>query len=266
MNLIRFKNLSAFRNLRHFVTTRSGGVSTGRFASMNLGFNVGDDYSNVLENYHILAAQIGAGANDFVIARQTHSANVSVLEDDLDEAAEFASGKVLADTDAIITALKDLCIMVRVADCVPLLLYDPQNLVAGVVHAGWRGTFKGAAYNTLLAMNENFGTHPSGVIAAIGPSAGPCCYEVGEDVREMSPFNEGERRNFFSEIEKGGRFLLDLWGANRFQLTEAGVTLSNIETAGMCTICGHKNFFSARYNGSLTGRMGAGVMMTGYPA
>lgn len=263
MILTRFENLSAYSDVSHFVTTRRGGVSDGRFESMNLGFNVGDEYEKVRRNFMILAGMIGAGPADFVIAKQTHSANVAVVEDLLDGADNFVAGRVLPDTDAMVTSLPCICIMVRVADCVPVLLYDPEKHIAGVVHSGWRGTLKGVAKKTVQVMKERFGCRGSVMKAAIGPSAGPCCYEVGDDVTAMAEKVYGGEGVFFENGGDGGKPRFDLWQTNRYQLADAGVDPGNIEIARECTICGHDKFFSARHYKGYTGRMGAGMMLTG---
>ena len=259
--MLKFNNLSYRDQVSHFVTTRHGGVSVGEFTSLNLGFNVGDKYKNVERNYEILAGELGILPSDFVIAKQTHSNNVIVVEKNKKRGYPTVPGTVLEDTDAMVTAVGGICLMVRTADCVPLLLFDPCRKVVAAVHAGWRGTVKNVAGKTLKVMHERFGTRPQDIEAGIGPSAGPCCYEVGEEVREavMKMPVAGER--VITSGASRGRYYFDMRSANRQTLLSAGVNPDGIEVINRCTICESGNFFSVRAAKGRTGRMGAGILL-----
>ena len=165
------------------VTARSGGVSSGPYATLNLSLSVGDDPGCVLENRRRLAACFGASPEDFVFARQVHGAGVRVVG-----AADRGSGALclddaIADADALVTATPGVVLAILTADCVPIVLHDPVAGVLACVHAGWRGTAAGVSAAALAAM-QALGSRPSDVIAGIGPAIAAARYQVGADVHQ----------------------------------------------------------------------------------
>jgi YfiH family protein len=141
--------------------------------------------------------------------------------------------------DVLITRSADKTLMLRYADCTPVLLADPRQRAVAVIHAGWRGSAARASAAAVEALVEAFGTRPADVIAGIGPAIGPCCYEVGGEVFDAF----ADRPELFN-----GRNL-DLWEANRRALVESGVPAEQIEVAAVCTQCESERFFSHRANG-----------------
>jgi YfiH family protein len=139
----------------------------------------------------------------------------------------------------LITSSPDKTLLLRYADCTPVLLADTRRNAIGVVHAGWRGSAVRAAGAAVEALRASFGTDPRDLVVGIGPAIGPCCYEVGEDV--VTAFDD--RPGLFANRR------LDLWEANRQALIEAGVPSDQIEVAGVCTQCQSDRFFSHRANG-----------------
>jgi YfiH family protein len=162
---------------------------------------------------------------------------------------------VVQATDALITDVPGVPLMLRFADCVPIWFYDPVRRAIGLAHAGWRGTVAGVGRATVAEMGKAFGSRPEDVIACIGPSVGPCCYEVGKDVAyavgEAFPGVEGQ----LLSPRANGSWHLDLWAANRHQLAACGVVY--IEVAGICTACHTDEWFSHRAEQGRTGRIGA---------
>jgi len=212
-------------------STRRGGVSEGPYASLNLGRRTGDDVDRVDENRRILCSELGADADQLALNYQVHSAVVNRAE---------AGVRGESQGDALWTDVPGLPIAALAADCVPVALArrgaEPGLAVA---HAGWIGILAGV----LAAASEALG---GDVDAAIGPSAGPCCYEVGEDVAQ--PYRE----RFGDEIVAGGK--LDLWRAAEVALNEAGV--ENVHRVDVCTICNPDRFFSHRRDGKPRGVQG----------
>ena len=151
--------------------------------------------------------------------------------------------------------------MVLAADCVPVLMYDPRVRVIAAVHAGWRGTVGRITAKTVERMREEFGCEPRDVIVGIGPSIGPCCFEVGEEVVEAAREGLGDLTGLIEPGKQAGKYLLNLWEANRRQLRQVGVEDIRIEVAGICTVCHHDRFFSYRGDRGNTGRFGAGIML-----
>ncbi len=236
------------------VTARSGGVSSGPYATLNLGLSVGDDPGRVLENRRRLAAGFGASPEDFVFARQVHGAAVRVVG-----VADRGSGAsclddAVADADALVTTSPGVVLAILTADCVPIVLHDPVAAVLACVHAGWRGTVAGVTTAALAAM-QAFGSRPSDVIAGIGPAIAAARYQVGADVHQAVTQAFGPAAAFIrpdanpdahpdarpdahpdARPDSGpNRWLLDLWAANRHALVEAGVPAPQIHTTTLPT-------------------------------
>jgi polyphenol oxidase len=163
------------------VTTRHGGVSAGSYATLNLSFAVGDEAANVRENRRRAAAALGADPADFVFAAQVHGNRAEVVSAADRGRGTLSAGDAVGPTDALVTATPGTVLAILVADCVPIILYDPAAHVLACVHAGWRGTVAWTAQAALAAM-RSLGTRPEDVIAGIGPSVAAGSYQVGEEV------------------------------------------------------------------------------------
>ena len=167
-------------------------------------------------------------------------------------------GSVVKDVDALITNEPGIPLLLRYADCVPILFYDPTHRAIGVAHAGWRGTVLKIAAKTAQKMVEAFGTRPRDLIACIAPSIGPCCYEVGDEViaRVRESFDNANEL----VISTNGHIHFDLWQANALQLSQVGV--KHIEIAQLCTAHHTDDFFSYRAENKVTGRFGAIIALS----
>jgi YfiH family protein len=229
------------------VTARSGGVSTGPYATLNLSLSVGDDPGCVLENRRRLAAAFGAAPGDFVFARQVHGAGVRVVGDADRGSGAFSLDAAVGGADTLVTTSPGVVLAILTADCVPIVLHDPVAGVLGCVHAGWRGTVAGVTAAALAAM-RGLGTRPADVTAGIGPAIGADRYQVGPDVHEVVTRSFGPAAAEFIRPDPSapGRWLLDLWAANRHALRQAGVPGPRIHTTEIPTgpVPGH--FFSDR--------------------
>jgi polyphenol oxidase len=257
LTILQFANLTGFSELTHFSTTRIGGCSEGNYFSLNLGFNSGDSPGNVKANRLILCKAFEISPDLLVLPDQTHSSTVKTITSDYFSAGTDERKRFLNETDAIITNLHGVCIAVKTADCIPILLFDQKRKVVAAVHAGWRGTAQSIVLKTINKMVEDFGSETSDFFAGIGPSISQAFYEVGEEV--WSQFTS----EFYHETnpEKADRRLLDLWSANLDQLIAAGIPENQIELARICTWSDHDQFFSARRDGAKTGRMATGIMI-----
>jgi YfiH family protein len=161
------------------------------------------------------------------------------------------------EADIIISDDPGSAIGVRVADCAPILLADRTRPVVGAAHAGWRGAMQDVASNVVRAMQATFGSNPADLIAAIGPSLGPCCGEMGLEVGEAfraAGHGDADISRWFTAGPRG-RPHFDLWRANRDQLERAGVPAASIHVAGLCTRCRPDLFHSYRASGAAAGRM-----------
>lgn len=181
---------------------------------------------------------------------QTHTTNVRIVT------SPATVREDLRDVDALITPLADFAIAVRTADCVPVLLYDPVQHVCAAVHAGWRGTVGRISQKTIDIMAREFGSRPADLLAAVGPSIGPDCFQVGEEVVEAfaaAAFPMDLIHSFRGPRREGsmaGGHHIDLWAANHWLLTEAGLLLPNVQVAGICTYSHADRFYSARHDGN----------------
>ena len=240
----RFERLADEYGLDHAIFTRRGGVSLPPFASLNVGHTVGDDLRVVEVNHHRALAALGLRRRDVATCYQVHAARVGVVGPD-------DRGNVRPKTDALVTAAAELVLMLRFADCVPVLFYDRQRRVIGLAHAGWRGVTSRVVLATVETLVRAFGCRPADMWAGVGPSIGPCCYQVGQEVVEqVGGVLDGGA--LFHQVN--GRAHLDLWAAVQCQLVEAGVR--QIDVAELCTACDTDEWFSHRAEGGKTGRFG----------
>jgi polyphenol oxidase len=218
------------------VTARSGGVSSGPYATLNLSLSVGDDPARVLENRRRLAAALGADPGDFVFARQVHGAAVQIVGEADRGSGAFALDDAIADTDALVTTSPGVVLAILTADCVPIVLHDPVAGVLACVHAGWRGTVARVPAAAVSAMTC-FGSRPSDVIAGLGPAASPARYQVGPDVHHAvtQAFGPAAASFIRPDPQAPDRWLLDLWTANRHVLREAGLPDPQIHATNLPT-------------------------------
>ena len=257
----QFLGLRSFPGLSHFVSGREGGVSVGGQAALNLGFMDEDRDDRVLTNRMLLAEAVGCSVDNFTFGEQKHTTHVEVVTRAQRGRGGREKATRLPSTDALITRETEVCLMVLAADCVPVLMYDSRMRVIAAVHAGWRGTVGRIAAQTVERMQDEFGCDPRDVIVGIGPSIGPCCFEVGEEVVEAAREGLGNLEGLVKTGKQPGKYQLNLWEANRRQLRQVGVEYARIEVAGICTVCHHDQFFSYRGDRGNTGRFGAGIML-----
>lgn len=205
-------------------------------------------------------ASVGATADRLMRVKQVHGNVVRLLKKG--ELPEGASAK-RPDGDAIVSNQPGLALAVMVADCVPILVADPAGGAAAAIHAGWRGTCARIAFKSIQAMRREFGSRPAELIAAIGPSAGPQDYEVGEplfDAFLAAGHARADVDRWFIRSGAGAGPHLDLWAANRDQLIAAGISAAHIHVAGLSTVSHPDVFDSYRVAGERAGRM-AGVIV-----
>ena len=244
----------------HAVSTRIGGVSQSPFDSLNLALHVGDVAENVLANRKKFAQSLGFKLEDIVTPNQIHGEKIFRVEEIHRGRGSQNYNNSIPETDALITDVKNLPLMLCFADCVPIFFVDVENCAVGLAHGGWKGTLNKIAAKTFLAMRENFGTTAENCLIGIGPSIGACCYEVGGNVveacAEVFPNNIDELI-----IKRDDKIFLDLWVANKVQLMEMGLPEKNIDVAGECTCCNSNFYFSYRAarqkNLNETGRIAA---------
>ena len=256
---ISFPNISGREVVAAF-TTRMGGVSSGRYASMNMGFNNGDDPLKVRENYNILFNELGINPERAVLSHQTHTDNLLIV-DERDVGKGIAKEKDYSDIDGLITNCKNIPLVTQFADCVPLLFYDPVQGVIAASHAGWRGTVKKIGEKTVNKMVSTFNCNPKDIKVAIGPSIGNCCYEVDDPVfTEFIKLDIPNIKTVFTPKENG-KYMLNLWEANKLILTNCGIKEENICVTDLCTCCHSEYFHSHRATAGNRGNLAAVIAL-----
>jgi YfiH family protein len=230
------------RGVRHGFSTRRGGVSVGRYATLNVGGKWGDDPAAVEKNRKRLAAAGGFQLESLYTATQVHGARVALIVDGV-----LPDRVQAAQADALVSSLRGAVLGVYTADCVPILISDGDGRVAAV-HAGWRGTVAGVATAAVEAM-VSIGAVRQSLRVAMGPSICPHCFEVGEEVAAAF-----EAVAPSSVVHGEAKAHVDLWDANRALLVAAGVPPDAIDAAPPCTMCEPERFFSFRRDGGNIGQ------------
>jgi len=248
IKFFKFTIFQDYSDLVHGVFTRSGGVSRGRFDSLNIGNNSGDDLSAVRENKSRILAEMGT--KQAVFLNQVHGIAIHTIKKDEHSCLptffpdkENSKNPIFAD--GIVTDMEGISLVIQVADCQAILLFDPEKKVIANVHCGWRGSVENIIGNCIDVMTKKFQCQPGHILAGVSPSLGPCCAEFV---------------NFQDEIPKvlwkyklQNRPYFDFWKISRDQLMEKGVEKENIEIMNICTKCNTDKFFSFRQE-KTTGR------------
>jgi YfiH family protein len=247
--LLRFDLLCSCSGLVHGVSTRKG--PSGDFP-FDLAWSPEDDPGPMSIRLAAAARALNVDPELICCTQQVHGSHAMCLDESpaahLDEPC-----RVCGEFDALITNKPGITLLIRVADCVPILLYDPVRRVVAVVHAGWKGTLANIVSATVERMCAHYGCRAADLLAGIGPSIGPCCFEVGADVAEQFRSAHGWSDCVRTDL-KG--FRIDLPGANRESLLRCGVLPHNVEMSGYCTACRLDIFFSHRGEQGNTGRFG----------
>ncbi len=276
LQIIESRVLGKLGWLVHGFSTRPGGESVLQGNRvLNLGFTDWDTRERVAANRVKFAAALSASEMPLLTLRQFHSDVIYVADAPIAETSNVDAPKA----DALATRTEGLLLGVQTADCVPILLADTRNRVVAAIHQGWRGTLARVAVKTLGRMQMEFGTRARDVVAALGPSIGRCCYEVGSDVARSfaaqfpnapewfdGPFDQlayGEDPLWLpwltmmppGHVPPPPRVQLDLRACNRWQLIDAGVQEKQIDVSDLCTACRTDFLFSYRREGAKTGRM-----------
>jgi len=241
LTLLKFESLVAAPGLVHAVTTRPQNYAPHR----------GQGSEEAVAWRRRVCGVLGVEFDRLTSPAQVHSADVlAVEEQDIGCGREGRAGAV-QQVDGLLTDRPGLPLILLSADCPLVCVFDPVRPAIGAVHASWKGTVAGAANQLVRRMQIEFGSDPARLMAAIAPSAGPCCYEVGPEVYRVACTRLSDPASCFSD--NVGRSCFNLWEANRRQLVEAGVRPEDIEVAGICTICDER-FWSHRRDGPQAGR------------
>ena len=253
--VLRSSLLQKFDCISHGFSTRLGGVSKGIYADMSVGLLIGDNRDDVYKNYELLGDAIGFDWQKISSPHQIHETYIRRVDEE-DAGSGIVNPLRREGVDGQITDTPGLPLIVYGADCVPMLFMDPVLKVIGTAHGGWRGTVQGIAPKMIKKFVTDFGSNPDDIYVVIGPSAGDCCYEVDDKVAtEFIKIDDG------LAVSKGnGKYMVDLWNANKLLLMREGVREDHISVMGICTICNSDMFHSHRATGGKRG-LNCGIIM-----
>jgi len=241
--------------VKHCFTTRIGGVSRGIYNSLNTSDDKEDPVENVHRNLELVCGAIGIDYRNLVLSDQTHEDNIRIVSNaDLGKGISVPND--INNTDGLMTNIPGIPLITFYADCVPLFFLDKQNKAIAVVHSGWKGTVLKIGAKTIRQMTEVYGTKPGDCLVGIGPSIGPECFEVGQEVADQFAEGFGTRPHIIRPLGNG-KYTVDLWAANKLMLMEMGVPENNVTISGLCTKCREDMFFSYRRDKGRTGSMSA---------
>lgn len=251
ISVYEFEHFKKDAHIVHGVFTRDGGTSRGAFDSLNIGINSGDEHTAIVNNRKRIIRKLGM--KPLVFLNQVHGDEIRVLKNDDNDLPEtFEPGKETYRADAVITDMKDVFLVIQVADCQAVMLYDPEKEIIANIHSGWRGSVKNIIGSCIERMVLEFGCRPQKIMAGISPSLGPCCSEFinykDEIPQHLWKYKIGDT-NYFN-----------FWELSADQLMEKGVNKKNIENMECCTKCNTKRFYSYRGE-KTTGRFACVISM-----
>ena len=249
LRVFEFPGIADLPDVQHGIFSREGGYSRGAYNSLNVSFGVGDSEEAVVNNRKRISGYFKNG--QLVFARQVHGKEVRVVH----RSPGCREKKHFCDAgtgDAMVTNIPGINLVIQIADCQAVMIYDPEKRVVANAHAGWRGNIQNIIGYTFKIMKEQFNSVPADVRVGISPSLGPCCAEF---VNYQKEFPESLWRY------KDETHHFDLWALSHDQLCEEGVLPKNISISGLCTKCNSDTFFSYRAQKE-TGRFAAVIGMT----
>lgn len=229
--------LKSCKNICHGFSTRTGGVSNFPYNTLNLGLSVGDISENVYKNRKLFFQALKSDPQQSAQGVQVHGNTIQIVD----------YPGIFESTDALITVRKNIPLVIKTADCAPVILFEPEQRVIAAVHTGWRSIVKGILENTIRITMEKFNCKPGMIKCAIGPSIRSCCYEVKNNVSCLFPNDV--------ILWENNKSYLDIPKAIRMRLIDQGIQIENIDDSELCTACNEKLFFSHRRDRGQTGRM-----------
>ncbi len=242
-----------------FSTTRHGGCSEGEYASMNVNAYCGDSADHVESNRNALCRTLSLASTErLIIPHQTHGIEIRQVGSELFSLPEAVRQMVLEGVDGVMTRLEGVCVGVSTADCIPVLLYDTEHRAVCAVHAGWRGTVARIVQKAIAEMRAAFGTRPQALRAVIGPGISMKNFEVGDEVYEAF-ISAGFDMEAIAERQE--KWHIDLPACNRLQLEAAGIAPDHIILSNICTYDHSDDWFSARRQGTESGRIYTGILL-----
>lgn len=257
-------------NATAFSTTRNGGYSTGAYASLNLNAYCGDDPKAIKANRELLCKHLNVSSTDqLIIPHQVHGTNILQVTPNFFALPQTERQAQLEGFDAVITNMKNICIGVSTADCIPILIYDPEHHCSAAIHAGWRGTVQRIAEKVVITMQQCFGSDASKLKAVIGPGISLKNFEIGDEVYDTFlqagfPMEKIAKKfpcQLSADSQRKWKWHIDLPMCNQLQLEQAGMSTGQIHQSNICTYNQADQYFSARRLGINSGRIYTGIVL-----
>jgi len=260
--LFTLKGFDCFPDVNLVITGRNGGFSSGICSSLNLSYNGVDLHENVLKNRKKIFSFLNRDPSQIFFQSQVHKDGISMVKEKWEDITALEKEAYIPANDAMITLEKDTVLIARGADCPLIALYDAQYPAVAIIHAGWRSTLLEITAKTVKKLLSITGSDTQNLYAGFSPSAGPCCYEIGDDLRKKIDESPGAnadhciKKTSLRGSDKITKYYLDLWRANTWQLLQNKIPKKNIYNAEICTICNNNHFFSYRVQGENVGNQG----------
>ena len=241
-----------------FSTTRHGGFGKGAYSDFNINEYCGDDADTVIRNREALCEELGMDAKNIIMPHQSHGTEIRQIATDFLTLPEQVKAMILENVDALMTDVRNICIGVSTADCIPIIIYDPEHRATAAIHAGWRGTVARIAVKAVTEMRLAYGSRPEALLAVIGPGISLDAFEVGDEV-----YDEFASAGFDMAAisRREAKWHIDLKECNRLQLVSLGIMPRNIQVSGICTYNNYTDYFSARRLGAQSGRIFTGTII-----
>ena len=255
-----------------FSSTRHGGCSKGSYATFNINRYCGDSEDDIRKNREALCRLLGVSDDRLVMPHQVHETKVAQIDEAFFSLSAEARQEALEGVDALMTSLKGVCVGVSTADCIPVLLYDPEARAVCAIHAGWRGTVKRIVEKSVEAMKDVYGSRPQRLSAQTGPGIHIDSFEVGDevyaafeqagfDMELISRMYSRDDSEISSRHSSPSKWHIDLPACNRLQLLAAGLRPENVRVSPVCTFRQSADYFSARRLGIRSGRIFTGIRL-----
>ncbi len=246
------------QHITAFSTTRQGGYSRGAYGAFNINVYCGDEHEAIRHNRMSLCRLLNIQDDHLLMPHQVHLTKVANIDEAFMQQSQPARQTLLEGVDALMTHLPGVCIGVSTADCIPVLLYDPQHQAVCAIHAGWRGTVSRIVEQAVKKMMETYDTQPADILAQIGPGISLDSFEVGDEV-----YDAFQQAGFEMSIisEHRDKWHIDLPECNRRQLLSMGLCESHIHDDHLCTYQLSDTYFSARRLGIQSGRIFTGILL-----
>lgn len=253
---IRYYDVSP--SVTAFSTTRHGGFSHGAHGGFNINRYCGDDEACIDKNLALLASELGVDKANVIMPHQTHGTETRLISRDFLSLGQATQQMILEGVDALMTDVPGVCIGVSTADCIPIIIYDPEHRATAAIHAGWRGTVARIAVKAVTEMRLAYGSRPEALLAVIGPGISLDAFEVGDEV-----YDEFASAVFDMAAisRREAKWHIDLKECNRLQLVSLGIMPRNIQVSGICTYNNYTDYFSARRLGAQSGRIFTGTII-----